>query len=123
MDSRYAVPMKKFLGTALASLAIVLVVAAPALAQRDPFDPVIDLTVDTSGAGATGGNSDGTTDAGTDGSGSTSNPDARADVFPNTGADTTGWLAIAYVLLAAGIALVVFARTMRPTPTTRRSAS
>ena len=112
--------MKKFLGTALAALAIVLVVAAPALAQRDPFDPVIDLTVDTSGAGAS--DPDGTGTAGTGDTDPTSNPDARADVFPNTGADTSGWLAIAYVLLASGIGLVVFSKTMSPAAQRPRSS-
>lgn len=110
--------MKRILGVALTALALLLVVAAPALAQRDPFDPVVDLTVDTSGAGAT--DPDGTTGDGTGDPTSPSNPDARADVFPNTGADTTGWLAIAYVLLASGGALVVFSRTMKAAPEASR---
>ena len=111
--------MKKLVGTVLAGMAVLLVLAAPASAQRDPFDPVIDTTVDnTTGGTAT----DGTADPnGTGDPTSPSNPDARADVFPNTGADTTGWLAIAYVLLASGAALVVFSKTMKQTPQPRPS--
>ena len=100
--------MKRIATSLALALLAVLVFAAPALAQRDPFDPVIDLTVDTGGV-VDGGETGGTN--GNGGPSSPSDPDARADVFPNTGADTKGWLAIAYVLLASGGLLILQART------------
>ena len=113
--------MKRFLIALIAALSALVVLAVPALAQRDPFEPVIDLTADTGGATT----SDGVTDDG-NGSGNPtvpSNPGAQSDAFPNTGANTTGWLAIAYVLLASGGALLVFSRMNAPSPqrTTRRT--
>lgn len=100
--------MKRFSAALLAALTALVLLAAPALAQRDPFDPVIDLTADTGGAATGGGTADGTNSSGDPTT--PSNPDAQSDAFPNTGANTTGWLAIAYVLLASGGALLVLSR-------------
>lgn len=110
--------MKRFSIVLVAALTALVVLASPALALRDPFDPVIDLTADTGGAtsgNGTAGGANGSGD-GTAGDGTSSNPGAQSDAFPNTGANTTGWLAIAYVLLASGGALVVFSRIDTPSP-------
>lgn len=101
--------------TVLGAFLICLVsvaLAAPAFAQRDPFDPVIDTSVTTTG-GVPSGN-------GGEAPRGPSAPEVRTDVFPDTGASTSGWLAIAYVLLASGAALVVFAKTREPAPLRRR---
>ena len=111
--------MKRFLVVLVVALTALVALAAPALALRDPFDPVIDLTPDTAGGVASGdGAADGANGSGdgTAGDGATSNPGVQSDAFPNTGADTTGWLAIAYVLLASGGALVIFSRMNSPSP-------
>ena len=107
--------MNRSLGTVMLALALLLVLSAPAAAQRDPFDPAIDTSVSTTSGGTSGaptGENDPVTPPGRD---------AQADAFPNTGMDTQGWFAIAYVLLAAGAALIVFARTRRTAEAPRRA--
>lgn len=110
--------MKRISVCLVAAVLGLVLSAAPAFAQRDPFDPVIDLTADTTGGATTGDTGD--TAGGNGDPTSPGGSDTRADVFPNTGADTTGWLAIAYVLLASGAALLVYVRTVgRPVPASR----
>jgi hypothetical protein len=107
--------MDRSLGTLLLALGLLLVLSAPAAAQRDPFDPVIDTSVSTTTGGTNGaptGENDPVTPPGSG---------AQADAFPNTGMDTQGWLAISYVLSAAGAALIVFARTRRTAEAPRRA--
>lgn len=102
--------MRKLLVGSLLGLMLVLVAAAPALALRDPFDPVIsqaDLTAgmgDTTGDGTgTTGDGTGTTDGGTQVSGG-------ADQMANTGSETESWLVAAYALMAIGAGAVVLSR-------------
>jgi hypothetical protein len=100
-------------GAVLAGWLIVAVAATPAAAlQRDPFDPVIDTsaeaTTDTEQAAssiesaATTETSTATTD--------TTQPATDDGTLPATGAGVSSWLAIAYVMIAAGAAMLTFGR-------------
>jgi cytoskeletal protein RodZ len=123
------------------ALVLVIVGAAPALAQRDPFD-----SVDTSGNNSdsssdsgggpfsqpqTGDSSDDTGDTNTD-TGDTSGqddptqPDTNPvpdndpevqpsdDTLPNTGAEPVSWLVMAYALIAVGGGLMIAGRFLHP---------
>jgi hypothetical protein len=94
--------------TMLVSLAFVVVtlLAAPALAQRDPFDPVIDPNPPTT-------TTDGTTSSG---EGPVVQPVPGTDVMANTGSDPSPWLAIAYALVAVGAGAIVIAKLHQPAP-------
>ena len=123
----------------IAALVLLVIGAAPALAQRDPFDPV-----------DTGGNSGSSSDDGGDGpftqpdtgddsgdsgqpTGDTGDkgndptqPDTNpapdndpevqpdSDALPNTGAEPVSWLVMAYTLIVAGGGLMVAGRFLRP---------
>lgn len=102
--------MRKLLIGSLLGLMLVVVVAAPALALRDPFDPVISQaeltgTGDTSGdgTGTATGDGTGTTDGGTQVSGG-------ADQMANTGSETEPWLVAAYALIAIGAGALVLSK-------------
>lgn len=102
--------MKKIvLCLALASI-VALVSAAPAFAQaRDPFDPLVTQ-------GSSGGSSGG--------GGGTSEPDDAApqgnvapapqEALPATGADTSVWLGLAYVLVALGVGALALSKVYAP---------
>ena len=121
------------------ALVLVIVGAAPALAQRDPFD-----SVDTSGNNSdsssdsgggpfsqpeTGGSTDDTGDTSTD-TGDNQNdptqPDTNPapdndpevqpsdDTLPNTGAEPVSWLVMAYALIAVGGGFVIAGRFLHP---------
>ena len=90
--------------------------AGPALAQRDPFDPVIDpnaSTVDTTTGGTT-------TTADTTGDPSIFQPTDGSDALANTGSDVSPWMAIAYALIVLGVGALVLGRMFQPRPATRR---
>jgi hypothetical protein len=128
----------------VAALVLLLVSAAPALAQRDPFEPIDtqgsggDSSGDSSGGGPftqpqTGDSSD---DTDTDTSGSNSNGDTNVDdptqpdtnpapdndpevdpaddTLPNTGAEPISWVVMAYSLIAIGVGFVVAGRFLHP---------
>jgi LPXTG-motif cell wall-anchored protein len=92
--------------------ALFVMIAAPAAAQqRDPFDPLV----------STGGVSDDTgttTSSSTSGSSTSSSSSSDGAVeessLPNTGSDMSQWLAVAYVLVAAGIGFIVITKTLTP---------
>jgi hypothetical protein len=89
-----------------------MIAAAPAFAQRDPFEPLVtentSSTVDDTGNPVGGSpNEDSNVSQPTDDSGA----------LPTTGSDIDGWLAAAYLLVAAGAAAVVVAKTHSPEPT------
>ena len=90
-------------------VALLALGASPALAQRDPFDPLVDPNAGDLSAGPTDelpGQ-----DAGevTERTGS--------ERLADTGFDPSGWLVAAYVLAAAGAAAVVLSRNLgRPPP-------
>lgn len=108
--------MKKMIVASFLGLLVVLTTAPPALAIRDPFDPVIsqaELTGagDTAGDGATG-DGDGT---GTDGAaGDDVVAGNSSEGLANTGADTEAWLVAAYGLIAVGAGAVVFSKANAP---------
>ena len=109
--------MKKLAALIALALASLVLMAAPASAQRDPFDPVIDpnATVVTTGTTTT----DGTT---TDGTTTTTNlpPNVGSDELADTGTDVAPWLAIAYGLVAMGAGAVVIGRMYQPQLVRRR---
>lgn len=85
-----------------------VVMTAPALAQKDPFHPVIDPDAGTVVV----------TGSGTVGSGTTTElpPDVGSDSLAPTGSDVSPWLAIAYTLILLGAGAIVIARMHRPEP-------
>ena len=91
-----------------------VLVATPALAQRDPFEPLIDPNASTVGTGGT------TTDPGTSDPATTFEPVNGSEVLANTGSDVSPWLAIAYSLIALGAGAVVIARMYQPQALRRR---
>jgi hypothetical protein len=93
---------------------LVMIVAAPAFAQRDPFEPLV--TKDTSSnAGDTGNSVGGSAENNTDSN--ENQPANDSGALPTTGSDIDGWLAAAYLLVALGAAAVVVAKTNSPEPT------
>ncbi len=80
---------------------------------RDPFEPLLsaetDTTTTTTGDGTIAPT---TTDTDTD----TDVEPAPTDGLPTTGGDADRWVALAYVLVAAGGAALALARTSRQTP-------
>lgn len=105
------VAMRKLLIGSLLGVMLVLVMAAPALALRDPFDPVISQAELSGGTGDTSGDGTGTTDG--DGTGTTddgSQVSGGADVMANTGSETEPWLVAAYALIAIGAGAVVLSK-------------
>ena len=105
--------MRKLLIGSLLGVMLVLVMAAPALALRDPFDPVISQAELTGGTGGdtSGGDGTGTTDG--DGTGTTdggTQVSGGADQMANTGSETEPWLVAAYALIAIGAGAVVLSK-------------
>ncbi|MGH2819448.1 MAG: hypothetical protein ACRDJ5_02205 [Actinomycetota bacterium] len=102
----------------LAAFVAVVLAAAPALAQQDPFEPRdpgrggdTEQEADP-GAGETGGgDTDGTQQA-------QEAPDTgrTTEGLPETGADPKPWIVLAYGLIAIGAGLVTVARTLRVSP-------
>jgi hypothetical protein len=108
--------VRRTIAAALASAALVVLLAAPAAFAKDPFDPVVTSqdvtgTTTTSTTTTTGGQPPviGVPD------------DAISDSMPTTGSDLSGWLVLAYALLVAGGAALVVARALRPARLTARS--
>lgn len=100
--------MRKMIVASLLGLFVVLTSAAPALALRDPFDPVISQA-ELTGAGDTAGDGTGATGDGT-GTDGAAGDDVVAgnssEGLANTGADTEPWLVAAYALIAIGAGAV-----------------
>lgn len=104
--------MKKLAVPMVLALASLVLIAAPAFAQRDPFDPVIDPNAAPVVTGVT------TTDTTT--TTTTVPPNVGSDQLANTGADVAPWLAIAYGLVAMGAGAVVISRMYQPQLVRRR---
>ena len=104
--------MRKAIGVVLAGLSLLLLTASPALALRDPFDPVVKP--DSAGTGTTTGT---TTIEEPD---VTTNENPFSDGMPNTGADTAPWLVLSYVLVVLGGAALALAWTRRSVPAGRQ---
>ena len=104
--------MKKLAVLVALAIASLVLIAAPAFAQRDPFDPVIDPNAVPVVTGAT------TTDPTT--TTTTVPPNVGSDELANTGADVAPWLAISYGLVAMGAGAVVISRMYQPQLVRRR---
>jgi hypothetical protein len=100
--------VKKILSClALASI-VALVSAAPAFAQaRDPFDP---LVTQSSSGGTSGGGGGGSVDVAPQGDVAP----AGQEALPATGADTSVWIGIAYVLVALGVGAIALSKVYAP---------
>jgi hypothetical protein len=98
--------------TFAAGMLLVMIAAAPAFAQRDPFEPLV--TKDTSSSVDNTGNSSGSTNNNQDSN--ENQPSTDSGALPTTGSDIDGWLAAAYLLVAAGAAAVVVAKTNSTEP-------
>ncbi len=91
----------------LASIAALLS-AAPAFAQaRDPFDPLVTQSSGSSAGGGGGSETGDTTPQG-------DVAPAAEDALPATGADTSVWLGLAYVLVALGAGALVLSKVYAP---------
>lgn len=97
----------------LLGVLLTVALAAPAMAQRDPFDPLVTEPGTEAPAG------DGTVIAPEDPTEPVTPPN---DVMANTGADVSVWVAVAYVLVAlgGGLLLLAHALDLRPLPRGRR---
>lgn len=106
------VAMRKMIVASLLGLFVVLTSAAPALALRDPFDPVISQA-ELTGAGDTAGDGTGAAGDGT-GTDGAAGDDVVAgnssEGLANTGADTEPWLVAAYALIAVGAGAVAISK-------------
>ena len=101
--------MRKFAVILAIALVSTIALSAPALAQRDPFDPVIDPDAATTTTG--------TTDTG--GDATVFEPGVPDEIgsegIANTGADVGPFLVIAFTLLSLGGLALAWARLNRPT--------
>ena len=115
----------------LAGGLIALVMAPPALAQEDPasrspisghfvsddpFDPLVEDEVPVANEPVTTtivdtNTGDGQVDLQPNGGTIDVQPNGTVDVLPNTGADPSSYVVIAYGVIAAGLAALVLART------------
>lgn len=78
--------------------------------QRDPFDPLVS-------PGATATDDTGVTGTSVEGAGDTTDtapaPSVEESSLPSTGPGVTGWLAVAYVLVAIGASLILLTKTLQ----------
>jgi LPXTG-motif cell wall-anchored protein len=131
--------MERLRTALVAALVLMVVSAAPALAQRDPFDPV-----DSQGSGSSSSDDSSGgpfTEPGTGGSSDDNEPDTSGnadpddptqpdanpapgdddpevqpnnDTLPNTGAEPVSWLVMAYALIAVGGGFLIAGRFLHP---------
>lgn len=107
--------MQRTTALALMAMTCVALMASPALAQRDPFDPLIDPNAPTTTTTTTGG----TTTTGTTGGSQVFQPTDGSDALANTGSDVAPWMAIAYSLIVVGAGALALARMYQPHPVRR----
>jgi LPXTG-motif cell wall-anchored protein len=89
-----------------------VIAAAPAVAQRDPFDPLVSTgSTTTADTGTTTTSSDTQADTTTQ---TTTESTVEENSLPNTGSRMTPWLALAYVLVTVGAGLLVLSKTLQP---------
>ncbi len=101
--------MRKAIVVLLAGLVLVVPLAAPAFALRDPFDPVVDLTPDTESGGGGGGQEE-ATEVDVGGTQVSETP-TQSETLANTGSEVEPWLVVAYGLIAVGAAAVALSKT------------
>ena len=102
--------MRKAIVVLLAGLVLVVAFAAPAFALRDPFDPVVDLTPEAGGGGASEEGATTSVEVGAQ----VSRAVTQAETLANTGSEVEPWLVVAYGLIAVGAAAVVLSKTFTP---------
>ena len=102
--------MRKAIVVLLAGLVLVVAFAAPAFALRDPFDPVVDLTPEAGGGGASEEGATTSVEVGAQ----VSRAVTQAETLANTGSEVEPWLVVAYGLIAVGAAVVVLSKTFTP---------
>jgi hypothetical protein len=109
--------MRKLLLAVVMGATLVVMMAAPAFAIRDPFDPTIDLTPETASAGGDTGAQVDTGDTG-DGGATVDGQvdDVGSEGLAATGADTEPWLVAAYGLIVAGAAAVALSKNFSTVP-------
>ena len=99
--------MHKGIATAVLAAAFVMLLAAPALAAKDPFKPLVTSdTATTTEPGSTAPNPAPAVIG--------VNPNPISETMPTTGSDVSSWLVLAYVLVVAGGVALVVARTRHP---------
>ena len=98
--------MHKALVVTLLVLGCLAFVAAPAAAQRDPFQAPSDQTGSVEAPPDTAPQADPAEVA-----------PPPTDPLANTGLETQSWLALAYGLIAAGAGAIAIGRLARPAPT------
>lgn len=103
--------MRKLIAASLLGLVLVVSMAAPAFALRDPFDPVISQTDTSTGTGTETGT--GGTQIGTNGDGGSTVLGGNQDSLANTGMETEPWLVAAYVAIAVGGAALAISKVAR----------
>ena len=103
--------MRKLVAASLLGLVLVVFMAAPALALRDPFDPAIDPVTETAVGGDTGAQVGDPNGAG--GDGPTVIGQTGGESLANTGAETEPWLVMAYAAIAIGTGAVVLSKVAR----------
>ncbi len=110
--------MRKLLCASLLGLVLVVATAAPALAVRDPFDPVVSQAQITgTGTGADGAAcTAGTTGTGAGATNRTLVFENGSEALANTGSDTEPWLVAAFALIAVGAAAVVLSKVNNTAP-------
>lgn len=115
MTRPHAATKRRLSALVLAGAWIALVaVAGPAAGQvRDPFDPVVDTSVETTtDTGQTTTSTEPSAGAETTTITTTTETAADEGTLPNTGGSVSSWLAIAYVLVAAGAGLLLLAKSI-----------
>jgi hypothetical protein len=105
--------MRKAIVVLLAGLVLVVPLAAPAFALRDPFDPVVDLTPETQSEDGGGQEEPTQVDVGGGGT-QVSETATQSETLANTGSEVEPWLVVAYGLIAVGAAAVVLSKTFTP---------
>jgi LPXTG-motif cell wall-anchored protein len=103
--------MRRFAIMLVCIAAILWVAAMPALAQKNPFEPLItegDTTTQPDGDTTTTDTTDTTTTTTTDTQPSEDEP------LPNTGADPGRWIGLAALAISLGVGLLILARVIHP---------
>ena len=106
--------MRKAVITLLAGTMVVIAMSPPAFALKDPFEPLVDPDAQTESTTTT----DGTTTVDEPAVSTNGNPFSEG--MPETGANTSSWLVLAYLFVVTGAALLTLAWARRPTPAQRQ---
>jgi LPXTG-motif cell wall-anchored protein len=101
------------LAVVLVCLAVLMLAAPHALAQKDPFDPLISEGSTTTGTTDTSAPTDTTI-----GTTTSIDPEAPADEpMPDTGGDPSNWIGLAVLAIALGAGLLMLGRILDPART------